>query len=48
LATTADDISKGNLEAPDFNVQSRDEIGILGDAFNRMRRSLLRALQMLE
>lgn len=48
LATTADDISKGNLEAPDFKAGTHDEIGILGDAFNRMRRSLLRALQMLE
>ncbi len=48
LATTADDISKGTLDAPDFATGSHDEIGMLGDAFNRMRRSLLKALQMLE
>jgi HAMP domain-containing protein/type II secretory pathway pseudopilin PulG len=48
LAATADDVSKGNLDAADFKAGTNDEIGILGDAFNRMRRSLLRALQMLE
>lgn len=48
LATTADDVSKGNLDAPDFTTGTHDEIGLLGDAFNRMHRSLLKALKMLE
>jgi protein-histidine pros-kinase len=48
LATTADDVSKGNLEGPDFATGTHDEIGMLAGAFNRMQRSLLKALKMLE
>jgi protein-histidine pros-kinase len=48
LAMAADDVSKGNLEAPDFSIGTHDEIGLLGEAFNRMHRSLLKALKMLE
>ncbi len=39
LATTARQIAKGNLEVK-VNVRSRDEIGILADAFNSMAESL--------
>jgi protein-histidine pros-kinase len=38
----------GNMDAPDFQVRSRDEIGVLADSFNRMKKSLVQAMKMLE
>jgi HAMP domain-containing protein len=48
LATIADQVSLGAMDAPDFPVKASDEIGALGASFNRMRRSLVEALKMLE
>jgi HAMP domain-containing protein len=48
LATIADQVSLGAMDAPDFPVKGSDEIGALGASFNRMRRSLVEALKMLE
>lgn len=48
LAKVADEVSLGNLEAPDFIVKGKDEIGKLSDSFNRMRKSLVQAMRMLE
>jgi protein-histidine pros-kinase len=48
LAVTADEISKGNLEVPELEVRGNDEISVLGGAFNRMHRSLVTAMKMLE
>lgn len=48
MAVIADDVSKGNMEAPEFTEGGRDEISILGTSFNRMRRSLDKAMKMLE
>jgi protein-histidine pros-kinase len=40
LSRFADHISQGeNLDAPDFPVASRDEIGVLSVSFNRMKRA---------
>jgi protein-histidine pros-kinase len=36
------------MDAPDFQVRSRDEIGVLADSFNRMKKSLVQAMKMLE
>ncbi|MGD2137995.1 MAG: DUF3365 domain-containing protein [Gammaproteobacteria bacterium] len=47
MAHTADEISTGNMEVPEFGVKGRDEITDLGRSFNRMRRSLEKAMQML-
>ena len=47
-ATSADQVSLGAMDAPDFPAKGSDEIGALGAAFNRMRRSLVEALKMLE
>lgn len=47
LSRIADEISLGNLEVPEFQVSSRDEIGSLAVSFNRMRRSLVTAMGML-
>lgn len=48
LAASADQISKGNLNAPELPARGKDEISALADSFNRMRRSLIKALKMLE
>jgi protein-histidine pros-kinase len=44
----ADEISQGNLETPELPVPGKDEISILAASFNRMRRSLVTAIKMLE
>jgi protein-histidine pros-kinase len=48
ISALADRISLGEVEAPDFEVNSRDEIGMLASALSRMRHSLVQALHMLD
>jgi protein-histidine pros-kinase len=48
LSRAADQVSTGNFEIPEFPEAGRDEIALLGRAFNRMRRSLQKAMQMIE
>jgi HAMP domain-containing protein len=48
LSANADEISKGNLDVPEFPVKGKDEVSVLADAFNRMHRSLVKAMKMLE
>jgi len=48
LSHAADQVSTGNFEIPEFPDGGRDEIALLGRAFNRMRRSLQKAMQMIE
>jgi|SRR5579862_9475728 HAMP domain-containing protein len=48
LSASADAISKGNLEVPEQPAHGKDEISVLADAFNRMHRSLVKAVKMLE
>jgi HAMP domain-containing protein len=48
LASIADQVSLGAMDAPDFPMKGRDEIAALGASFNRMRRSLVEALKMLQ
>jgi protein-histidine pros-kinase len=40
-------VSMGNMDAPEVVVKTRDEIGLLAESFNRMRRSLANAMKML-
>jgi HAMP domain-containing protein len=47
LSTMADQISVGTLDIPELPVRGKDEIAVLAGSFNRMRRSLDRALKML-
>jgi HAMP domain-containing protein len=47
LAALADEASKGHMDLPEFPVKGRDEVAVLAGAFNRMHRSLARALTML-
>lgn len=48
ISALADRISLGEIDAPDFTVRGRDEIGMLASALSRMRRSLVQAIHMLE
>ncbi|MEE8387241.1 MAG: DUF3365 domain-containing protein [Acidiferrobacterales bacterium] len=48
MALISDQISMGNMEAEEFSESGNDEIAVLGSAFNRMRRSLEKAIKMLE
>ena len=48
LAAIADQVSLGSLDAPPFPTRGSDEITALGLSFNRMRRSLVEALNMLQ
>jgi protein-histidine pros-kinase len=48
LAQAADEISKGQVNAPDMDARGKDEVSMLAGAFNRMRRSLASAVKMLE
>jgi protein-histidine pros-kinase len=48
LSHMADEISQGKLDTEDLPVTGRDEISVLASSFNRMQRSLARAMRMLE
>ncbi len=48
LSALADRVSQGELDAPEFNTKSRDEIGSLAESFSRMRTSVVQAMKMLE
>jgi protein-histidine pros-kinase len=48
LSQMADEISHGNMDVPELPVKGRDEISVLATSFNRMQRSLIRAMKMLE
>jgi HAMP domain-containing protein len=48
LAAIADQVSLGSPDAPEFPIRGSDEITALGLSFNRMRRSLVEALNMLQ
>jgi protein-histidine pros-kinase len=47
LSVLADRVSLGE-EAPQFEVKSKDEIGVLAESFGRMRKSLAHAMKMLD
>jgi len=47
ISRTANEISLGNMDIPEFAVTSNDEIGSLAMSFNRMRRSLAAAFSLL-
>jgi protein-histidine pros-kinase len=47
MSQSADKISTGEFGEPEFNEKGRDEVAVLGSSFNRMRRSLEKAMQMI-
>lgn len=48
MSQKADDISMGNLSVDELTVSGNDEIASLGRSFNRMHRSLINAVKMLD
>jgi len=48
LSKVANEVSLGNLNAPEFHMPGNDEIAGLAASFNRMRKSLIEAIKMLE
>jgi protein-histidine pros-kinase len=47
MAHISDEISTGSPDIPDFETSGKDELSDLSRSFNRMRRSLDKAMQML-
>lgn len=48
LSGLADQVSLGQMDAPEFANGGKDEIGVLSESFARMRRSLVQAMKMLD
>jgi protein-histidine pros-kinase len=48
LATLADEVSLGKIDAPDFPAAGDDEVSLLSQSLNRMKKSLSHAIKMLE
>jgi HAMP domain-containing protein len=48
ISAAASEVSLGNLHVPEYQPRGRDEIASLASSFNRMRRSLMGAMRMLE
>ncbi len=48
LSDVAEQISKGKADVPELVTQGGDEVAQLGQAFNRMRRSLQKAISLIE
>ena len=48
LSRLADQVSLGNMDVPDFQARGKDEIGVLAGSFNRMKKSVVQAMKMLE
>jgi protein-histidine pros-kinase len=48
MSALAMEVSTGRTDTPEFTERGRDEISSLAASFNRMRRSLLSAMQMLD
>ena len=48
MSLAADKISTGEFTVPEFNEKGKDEMAVLGSSFNRMRRSLEKAMQMID
>ena len=48
LSEIANEVSLGNMNAPDFRPSGKDEISRLAESFARMRKSMVEAIKMLE
>ena len=48
LSVLSDRVSLGELDAPEFETKSKDEIGVLAESFARMRKSLVHAMKLLD
>jgi HAMP domain-containing protein len=48
MSEAADEVSTGNMEIPEFKESGKDEMALLARSFNRMRRSLEKAIQLID
>jgi len=48
MAQSADRVSTGDFNEPEVMESGKDEMAVLGSSFNRMRRSLEKAMQMID
>lgn len=48
MSEAADQVSTGNMEVPEFEESGGDEVALLAKSFNRMRRSLEKAIELIE
>ncbi|HUQ27793.1 MAG TPA: DUF3365 domain-containing protein [Usitatibacter sp.] len=48
MSASADKVSTGDFDVPEFPSTGKDEVSALGKSFNRMRRSLQKALKLIE
>ena len=48
MSQAADQISTGNMDVDDLKESGRDEVALLAKSFNRMRRSLEKAIQLID
>jgi HAMP domain-containing protein len=48
MSKAADEISTGNMDIPEFSETGKDEVSLLAKSFNRMRRSLEKAIELIE
>ena len=48
MSAAADRVSTGDFDVPEFAARGGDEIGVLANSFNRMRRSLQKAIKLIE
>ncbi|MCC6472507.1 MAG: HAMP domain-containing protein, partial [Burkholderiales bacterium] len=47
MSSAADRISTGDMNIPEFTEKGGDEMALLGKSFNRMRRSLEKAIRII-
>ena len=48
MSKAAEKLSSGDMNVPEFPVHGRDEISMLANSFNLLRRSLEKAMSLLE
>lgn len=48
MSAAADKISTGDMEIEEFPEGGKDEVALLGKSFNRMRRSLAKAIELID
>jgi protein-histidine pros-kinase len=48
MSEAANEISTGNMDIPEFSEKGGDEVSLLARSFNRMRRSMEKAIELIE
>lgn len=48
MSSMAEDVSMGRMDEPEYELKGKDEIASLSRSFNRMRRSLINAMKMID